>query len=70
MWSTDIVEDEFHVWCVWDKYDDFRKELFDKIITDFSEFEHLLDLEKFVNLLNNNRKEVITFLVKWKTRRR
>ena len=68
--STDSVEDEFHVLCVCNKYDDFRKELFDKIATDFSEFEHLPDLEKFVHLLNNNQKEVITFLVKSMTRRR
>ena len=68
--STDLVEDEFHVLCVCNKYDDFRKELFEKIITDFSEFEHLRDLDNFLHLLNNNHKEVITFRVKSMTRRR
>ena len=44
--------------------------MFDKVITDSNEFEHLLDIEKLVHLLNNNQKEVITFLVKSMTQRR
>ena len=42
----------------------------DKVITDLNQFEYLPDQEKFVNLLNNNQKEVIIFLVKSMTRRR
>ena len=55
----DLVEDEFHVSCVCNKYDDFRKELFDKgnhWVTDSKEFEHLPPVGKFVPHLTNNQK--------------
>ena len=64
------VEDEFHVLCCCDRYLDLRSNIYVKANQVYHEFNTLPELDKFVFLIDNLQRDIITFLVKSLTRRR
>ena len=60
--SQGVVEDEFHLLCKCDFYDEFRSSLYRKAAVNYDNFINIDDLEQFVYLVNNEQRAVITFL--------
>ena len=58
-----VVEDEFHLLCLCNKYTSLRETLYEKASDNYQEFNNLDDLDKFVYLVNNTQRPVIKFLV-------
>jgi len=68
--SLESVEDEFHLLCICEKYQDLRIVLYEKASNLNPAFDSFDELDKFVFLVNNVQRAVITFLTGAMTRRR
>ena len=63
-----LMEDEYHILCACERYNEFRTALCNKASTTFNEFHNIPQLDKFVHLINNLQRAVIAFLVKTLTK--
>ena len=64
------IEDEIHFVCSCAAYSDFRSDLFSYARTQFSDFDDVDVITKFVLLMSNCHKQMITFTVKACLKRR
>ena len=62
MCSVDAVEDEIHFLCECESYADYRSFLFSNAAETDPNFPSLDNIDKFVYLMSNHQKAVITFL--------
>ena len=70
MYLLQLVEDEYHILCVCERYNYFWTVLYNKTLTNFYEFHNIPELDKFVYLISNLQRNIIVFLVKALTKRR
>ena len=70
MCQLQLVEHEYHILYVCERYNEFRTALYNKPSTTFNEFHNIPELDKFVYLINNLQRAAIAFLVKALTKRR
>jgi hypothetical protein len=68
--TQNIVEDEYHVLCVCESYQEYRYVLYNKASSYFDNFYQLHNIDKFVLLNSNMQKEVIYFLDQALSKRR
>ena len=61
--NANAVEDELHFLCSCSLYNDERKALFTRAPLKTNDFSILDDLDKFVFMMSNMQKEVMSFIV-------
>ena len=69
MCQLQLVEDEYHILCVCERYNEFRTTLYNKASTTINAFHNIPERDEFVSI-NNLQRDVIAFLVKALTKRR
>ena len=62
MCNINVVEDEIHFLCECERYIDFRSNLFSSALETEPNFPSKDVIDKFVYLMSNHQKSVITFL--------
>ena len=58
------VEDEIHFLCVCKFYSEYRSDMYNAVTRYYADFNHLDQFDKFVYLIANEQKCVISFIVK------
>ena len=68
--NSGVVEDEIHFLCDCPIYSEERRNLYSKAINSNNTFENLDSFDKFVYLMGNHERAVISFLPKAVPKRR